>query len=354
MKKISSYNILYVGRNWSTMGTNNTFNNLLKFFPKSVSVTSKDLKSFDNRIYRYIKKKTGNSCYSSLSAALEFHAFKKSIYNNIKIVHYWYGDHDYYYGYLFRKIFGSKIIINLFFSLEELERRMPNKFHLKNADLITCSGKAQIEYLNKFIDKKKLAYLPLGVDTQFFCPSRNKIKRDKNLIICVGNNRRDYVTLKKIYAILKCQRPNIKLKLAGSNEGKDFFLDFPEVEFFPFLSENKFRDLYKKASLLILPLLEGGSSQTLNEALSSGLPVITNNFPNISDYTDSECVLKFSPGDYQGMAYSCLKLLNDDKKIIAMSKEARSHILKYDYSNIKQNLISIYADYLGFEIMEDG
>ena len=39
MKKISSYNILYVGRNWSTMGTNNTFENLLNFFPKSVCVT---------------------------------------------------------------------------------------------------------------------------------------------------------------------------------------------------------------------------------------------------------------------------------------------------------------------------
>ena len=354
MKNLSHHNLLYVGRNWSTMGASNTFENLLNFFPNSIKVTSKDLYSFDNRIYRYIKNKTGNSCYSSLSAALEYNVFKKSIYNNIKMVHYWYGDHDYYYGYLFRKVFGYKIIINLFFSLEELERRMPNKTHLKNADLITCSGKAQIEYLNKFIDKKKLAYLPLGVDTQSFRPSRNKIKRDKNLVICVGNNRRDYLTLKKIYTILKCQRPNIKLKLAGSPEGKDFFLDYSEVEFLPFLSENNFRELYNKASLLILPLLEGGSSQTLNEALSSGLPVITNKFPNLSDYTNTKGVLKFSPGDYQGMAYSCLKLLNDDNEIISMSKKARSHILKYDYSNIKQRLISIYADYLGFEIMEDG
>ena len=48
---------------------------------------------------------------------------------------------------------------------------MPNKLHLKNADLITCSGKAQIDYLSKYINDDKLAYLPLGIDTKSFSPS---------------------------------------------------------------------------------------------------------------------------------------------------------------------------------------
>ena len=237
MKKLSPKNLLFVGRNWSTMGANNTFENLLKFFPEAINVTSKDLRGFDNRFYRYLKNKTGNSCYSSLSVALELNVLKKAIGNNIKIIHYWFGDHDYYYGFLFKKLFGSKIIINLFFSLEELERRMPNKRHLKEADLITCSGKAQIDYLSTFISRNKLAYLPLGIDTKSFRPLKGKNNRDKNLVICVGNNRRDYSTLKKIYLILKKKRPGIKLKLAGSLQAKDNFINHPEVEILPFLSE---------------------------------------------------------------------------------------------------------------------
>ena len=90
------------------MGANNTFENLLKFFPEAINVTSKDLRGFDNRLYRYLKNKTGNSCYSSLSVALEFNVLKKAIANNIEIIHYWFGDHDYYYGFLFKKLFGSK------------------------------------------------------------------------------------------------------------------------------------------------------------------------------------------------------------------------------------------------------
>ena len=101
MKKLRNNNIMYVGRNWSSMGENNTFENLLKFF-NSIHVTSKSLNGFDNRIYRYLKNKTGNSCYSSLSAALELNVFKKSIFNNIKIIHYWFGDHDYFYNYLLK------------------------------------------------------------------------------------------------------------------------------------------------------------------------------------------------------------------------------------------------------------
>ena len=60
-------------------GANNTFENLLKFFPEAINVTSKDLRGFDNRIYRYLKNKTGNSCYSSLSVALELNVLKKAI-----------------------------------------------------------------------------------------------------------------------------------------------------------------------------------------------------------------------------------------------------------------------------------
>ncbi len=352
MKKLSPKNLLFVGRNWSTMGANNTFENLLKFFPESINVTSKDLRGFDNRIYRYLKNKTGNSCYSSLSVALEINVLKKAIGKNIEIIHYWFGDHDYYYGYLFKKFFGSKIIINLFFSLEELERRMPNKLHLKNADLITCSGKAQIDYLSTYISKRKLAYLPLGIDTKSFRPLSSKNIRDKNLVICVGNNRRDYDTLKKIYLILKEKRPNTKLKLAGSLEAKDKFKDHPEVEILPFLSEKNFRDLYNKASILILPLLEGGSSQTLNEAMSSGLPVITNSFPNLLDYINTTAVLSFRPKDFKSMAHACLDLLEDEKKINLMSKNARLHMLNYDNSIIKEKLIAIYESYLGFKINE--
>ena len=129
MKKLFPNNLLFVGRNWSTMGANNTFGNLLKFFPKSINVTSKDLTGFDNRFYRYLKNKTGNSCYSSLSVALELNVFKKSVSNNIKIIHYWFGDHDYYYGYSYH--FHCYSVLSWGFSFFEFFNYLEQFFHLK-------------------------------------------------------------------------------------------------------------------------------------------------------------------------------------------------------------------------------
>ena len=353
MDNIHPQNILLIGRNWSTRGNNNDFEHFLNFFPGSINVTSKKLKKFDNKVYRYLKFKTGNSCYSSLSVALEYSALFKLIKKDIKLIHYWFGDHDYYYGYWFKRIFGTKLVVNLFFSIEELKNRMPCKIHLQNADLITCSGYAQIEYLQQFIDKKKLVYLPLGVDTNFFSTPKYFEDRDENLIICIGNNRRDYKTLKKIYLRLKNNNPNIKLKLAGSNPGKKYFTDFPEVEFLPFLDDIRFRNLFREASLLILPLLEGGSSQTLNESLSCGLPVVTNKFPNLTDYTKTEAVVEHSPGDYKSMANTCINLLSDKKKLCIMSAAGRKHMERFDFYKIKNKLIDIYANYLKINIKMD-
>ncbi len=62
------------------MSKNNTFTNILKLFSNSIHVNSKSLNGFDNRIYKYLKNKTGNSCYSSLSVALEFSVLKKSFF----------------------------------------------------------------------------------------------------------------------------------------------------------------------------------------------------------------------------------------------------------------------------------
>ena len=350
MKNLSSKNILLIGRRWSTRGLNNDFEHFLKFFPGSNHVTNKELKNFDNYIYRFAKRNTGNSSYSSLSVALEHKALATLIKKNIKLVHYWFGDHDYYYGHWFKRIFGIKLVVNLFFSIEELERRMPIKDHLQSADLITCSGYAQLEYLKQFINPEILVYLPLGVDTKFFHFSDNLNKRDKNLIVCIGNNRRDYATLKKIYLMLKISNPDIKLKLAGSKHGRVYFKDTPEVEFLPFLNDKEFRSLYHRASVLILPLLEGGSSQTVNEALSSGLPIVTNKFPNLSDYTKTNSVIKHLPGDYKNMAKSCLNILNNRQKFLKKSLEGRKYIEKYEFQNIKSKLIEIYRNKLGLDL----
>ena len=86
MENLSTSNLLLIGRRWSTRGLNNDFEHFLTFFPGSIHITNKELNNFDKKIYRFLKLKTGNSCYSSLSVALEHQALFQIIKNNMVVI----------------------------------------------------------------------------------------------------------------------------------------------------------------------------------------------------------------------------------------------------------------------------
>ena len=354
IKNINSNKITLVGRSWSGWCSNNSLQSLRMFLHGSKLITNDNLNGWDNRIFRYMKRKTKNTCYSSLSFALEFEAFKRSVQtlSSPKLLHYWLGDNDYYYGYWIRRFTGSKIAVNIFFSLEELIERMPNKSHLLKADLITCSGLKQMEYLSQFIPETKLAFLPLGIDTDFFSPLNDNNLNNPTLILQVGFNRRDFQLLKKVFIELKKELPDLSLEMAIGNQNVEkIFSGMDGITFHPFLYENDLKNMYQKASMLILPLLEGGSSQSMNEALSCGLPIVTNDLPILSDYTGSDAIISCEPGNVKQMTKACLLILKNDRVRKEMAKQARIHALQFDYINIFNKLLEIYREKLGFNIV---
>ena len=105
--------------------------------------------------------------------------------------------------------------------------------------------------------------------------------------------------------------------------------------------------------MLILPLIEGGSSQTLNEAMASGLPVVTNDLPNLRDYVTEEAVFLSPVGNVEMMVRDCYKLLTDQNKLNNASQSARDHSLQYNFKNIRQIILNLYSNKLGYKIDKD-
>ena len=109
MKKIFHSNIMFVARSWSNRGANTDFRLLFNFFPGSVNITYDHKMNFDNLIYRKFKERLNSDRYNSLSAALEWKAFKKSLFHKTKVIHFWFADHDYHYAQYFAPIIGAKL-----------------------------------------------------------------------------------------------------------------------------------------------------------------------------------------------------------------------------------------------------
>ena len=355
MEKIFHSNIMLIARSWSNRGKNTDFRHLFKFFPGSINITNDHRINFDNSIYRKLKQRPNSDRYNSLSAALEWKAFRKSLFHKTKVIHFWFADHDYYYAQYFAPILGAKLVGNFFFSIEEFERRMPNKKHLEKLDLITASGKQQLEYLSHYYPRERIIFLPLGIDTDFYKPpSPNKcIRKKKPILLHVGTNRRDFKTLKKIFSLVKIQIPDAQLQLVSGDGAKELFNDIENVIFYPFVSDAELLEIYQNSSVLILPLLEGGSSQTLNEAMATGLPVITNWLPNLEDYISDKATILCAKGDAESMAQECCNLLKDSNYWDDLSIKSIHHSKQFDFKNIKNQIIEMYREYLNYNIIRD-
>ena len=108
------------------------------------------------------------------------------------------------------------------------------------------------------------------------------------------------------------------------------------------LSDEELRAAYRAADLLVLPLLEGGSSNALNEALATGLPVVASALPNLADYAPAACVELVAPGDAVAFAEACRGLLVDDGRRRAAAAAARRHALTLDWREVKAELVDDY------------
>ena len=149
-------------------------------------------------------------------------------------------------------------------------------------------GRRSVAHLAGFVEPDRLAVLPLGVDSDFFCPDP-AVPPVPGRLLQVGLNRRDVDTLVAAYAAFRAADPTLTLELVGCPELAPAFAGLDGVIVAEHLDDDGLRRAYREAQVLLLPLEEGGSSNALNEALACGLPVVATDLPNLVDYAEPAC-----------------------------------------------------------------
>ncbi|MBN1121746.1 MAG: glycosyltransferase [Anaerolineae bacterium] len=353
VQEIPDSKLLLVARRWTKRGKNTDFEHFFDFFPNAIRVTTGDELQSPYRVLKAISKQARQDGYTSYSVGMEAAAMGRMLRHRPRLVHFWYADHEYHYAWMAARAVGAKIVGTFFFSVEEFEDRMPHKRHLKHLDLVIASGRFQMEYLKQYVDERRLVYLPLGVDCSFFKPPGDPSLRWENgpRLLQVGVNRRDFDTLHKVIGQLHVHYPNLRLEMVGCRDVQDQFEGDSFVVFHPFLSDEELLQVYQRATVMLLPLLEGGSSNALNEAMAAGLPVVATRMPNLEDYVSKEGVRLCPPGDARAMAQACRELIDNRAAWEKASAAAVQHVSQYDWPNIKQQLLKYYEERLGLRVV---
>lgn len=170
-------------------------------------------------------------------------------------------------------------------------------------------------------------------DCEFFRPLPEPVVNEPRLVASCGAERRDYDTLARALGGLDL---HVTVCFASPNLTSKTRYTMPEVvpENFDFepLEFVELRNLYQRADVLVLPLLENRYSAgltTLFEAIACGLPVVATRSPGIIDrLIDDDLMLGADAGDDAAIKAAVERILADPTAARARADEARRVVLE--------------------------
>jgi glycosyltransferase involved in cell wall biosynthesis len=205
--------------------------------------------------------------------------------------------------------------------------------HFAKLDGIVVLSKEHALHLKNQFDGP-IFHILYGIDTDFFSPSNNE--RPTCRVIVCGRHLRDFATLVHVVDIATRTDPRIQFDVVipQRHEGierryLDTLQNNPNVHLHDRVSDGELQMLYRCASVFLHPVLDSTANTALLEAVSSGLPVVSNDIGGIPDYMDDSFADLLPVGDAVGMANALLRLTGDRVLCRERGDAARRFAVEY-------------------------
>ena len=311
-------------------------------FPESENIHAHPISSTIIRNRIMWKIANGIVSYDRESLATEIKALSRMVMDRDCIFHLLYGEHTYQYLGKFNNVRGNRIVVSFHHPPSTLSNSVKIDWHIKQVSAIICVGRSQMNYFSEFIGPERVYFSPLGVDTKFYTPPDGNFQRDHSLCLFVGRHLRDFPTLRGVVELVSLERPDIKFVAVISPDSYDRLGVHPNLSLMSNINENTLADLYRSATVLVLPLIDATANNSLLEGLSCGVPTVVTEVGSIRDYVDDKCAILVPPNDSRKMADQVLDLLDNPAQRKILSHNARKQAIKFEWKRVVQQLGPIY------------
>lgn len=195
--------------------------------------------------------------------------------------------------------------------------------------------------------------IPNGVDTVEFQAKRSEtFFRDSFTVLCVSRltPRKGIRFLIQAIALLRPRYPKLQLRIAGEggeqealmNQVKSLHLT-QEVQFLGRVEHERLVHVYQEADVFCLPSQNEGMSNTLLEALASGLPIVATVTGGTEELVaDGQNGYYIEKNNAQDIADKLILLIEDREKCIAFGRASRLRAEEQNWQTVAEAYKDLY------------
>ncbi len=305
----------------------------------------KDSKSFSRFVPSHIKNKlvvySASSWFNEDRLATELSVILNMFTERRQIYHFIYGENSYHYSGWFSRLRGHKIICTYHLPPSIFPNEVKSIEHIRRLDAILVVANNQIDFFAQFIPRKRIFFIPHGIDTNYFQPKVSFLRKRDKICLFVGNYLRDFKTLAEVIRIVQLKDNSVKFVIITQPEHFEHLKDM-KVTLRTNLTDAELLLYYQKATIYLQPMRDCTANNSILEALSCGLPVIATDIGGIRDYVDESCAILTPPGNAHAMAYEILRLIDDKQTLVEMGENARQKALQFDWCKIAMKARQVY------------
>lgn len=228
----------------------------------------------------------------------------------------------------------------------------------RRARYVAANSEGLRELALRTDSSRPIGVIPNGVDTRLFHPPERRDSDRLTLItVCRFVGRKGIPYLIRAMPAIVAANPKVRLRIVGDGERREEWETLVReigmersIEFTGHKPHEQLAALLRESHIFVLPSLYEGMSNTLLEAIASGLPVIVTDTGGTRELVDQNGIV-VAQRDPDDIARAVLEIAGCDTRRMDMGARSCTIARHYSWENVARQYIELYrkiiAEYRG-------